>query len=670
MSSRALEVDRSLVAAAVVLTCVLFTPSSLDPVNVVKLTALLLCAIALVVSVTVRAARDRVVHLPVGVAGTLAGLLLIAFVVSAVVAPVTTTAVLGAYGRNSGLLAYVAALVLFVVGLRVFDRPGARVLVGGVVAAGLFTATYGLLQQAGIDRIPWNNPFNPIIASLGNPNFASGYLGIAASVAAGGALWAGWQWGWRIACAVTGALCLTAAVLTVSVQGPIAAVAGGFVVAVAFALERTAPWRGRALTGLGAVAVVGTVVLLLGAVRKVGPLGAQFADRGAQSREFYWGAALSMFSDRPLFGVGLDQYGSFWRAQRSPDSVGFLPGGSFADAAHSVPLQMLAQGGVLLGVVYLLFVGFTGSCLVRGLLRLQGTERMLLAAVGAGWTAYQVQSLVSIDQVPLLVLHFALASAVIAASGQAVLREVRLPGALSPVVVHPNDAGAERRAAEGTPRRRTTTGADAAVIGLAGVLAVLAGYQAVTPLRANSAAKQAAEAISQGDGATALAAYEKAQDLVPGQALYATLAASLLERVSPPQPTLALESYERAVEADPYDVGAVRAAARLAETNGSVDRSRDLWRQAARLEPYNERTLADAASFELRHDGAQAARDLLEPVVAQLPPTAVVLAVLGDARSALGDADGAKDAYDRALGLEPGNPLATAGLSRLAARIG
>ncbi len=58
--------------------------------------------------------------------------------------------------------------------------------------AGLFTATYGLLQKAGIDSIPWNNPFNPIIAALGNPNFASGYLGIAAAAGAGGALWAGW----------------------------------------------------------------------------------------------------------------------------------------------------------------------------------------------------------------------------------------------------------------------------------------------------------------------------------------------------------------------------------------------------------------------------------------------------------------------------------------------
>ena len=456
--------DRLLVAAAVVLTCVLFTRAALDPVNVIKLTALVLVAIVLVSLAAARVVRHRVVHLPVSPAGAAAVALGAAFVLAAVTAPVTSTAILGTYGRNSGLLAYLAALVLFVVGLRVFGGGHARVLVGGVVIAGLFTATYGLLQKAGIDAIPWNNPFNPIIAALGNPNFASGYLGIAASVSAGGALYAGWAWGWRVTCAITSGLCLLTAALSASVQGPIAAAGGLFVVAVAFTLDLRSSSRRPLLAGLGAIAAVGIAVLLVGAVSKAGPAARVFSDVGSEARTYYWGAAAQMFRDNPFLGVGLDQYGNFWRSARSPESVAALGGTQYSDAAHSVPLQMLAQGGLLLGVAYAAFVLVTLIALIRGLLRLRGADRMLLAAVGGGWTAYQVQSAVSIDQVPLVVLHFALAGAVVAAAGASGLRELRLPGALKPVAPHPNDARTKRRvAAAAAPRSRPVTGVDVAV---------------------------------------------------------------------------------------------------------------------------------------------------------------------------------------------------------------
>lgn len=670
MPSRALDVDRYVVAAAVVLTCVLFSPGTLDPVNVVKLTALLLCAVALVVSVAARVVRDRVLHLPVSPAGAVALALGLALVVSTVVAPVTTTAVLGAYGRNSGLLAYLAAIVLFVVGLRVFDRPGARVLVGGVVAAGLFTATYGLLQKAGLDAIAWSNPFNPIIAALGNPNFASGYLGIAASVSAGGALWAGWAVGWRVACAGTGALCLLAALLSSSVQGPIAAAGGLFVVAVAWSMNREGALRSGLLTGLAGLAAAGLVVLGAGLLTRAGPAGPVFSDNGSQARTFYWDAALSMFRDNPALGVGLDQYGSFWRSERSLDSLTFLPGSSYSDAAHSVPLQMLAQGGLVLGLAYAALLLLTAYALVRGLVRLTGADRMLLAAVGAGWVAYQVQSAVSIDQVPLIVVHFALAGAVIATSGTWGLREVRLPGALTPVVA--DDARARRRAPAATPRRRTTGGADLAILSVVGVVALVAAYQSLTPYRANGAAKQAADAVALGDGSTALAAYERARDLVPGQAYYALLEGELLETVQPPEPARAQASYELAVDVDPYEVNAVKAAARLAEANGALARSRELWQRAVELEPLNDQTLFAAATFELRNDGADAARSSLEAASERLPGSAKVWAALGAARVSLGDAAGARAAYETALGLGPAADdaafaTATEGLRALAA---
>jgi putative inorganic carbon (HCO3(-)) transporter len=662
-----LLVDRLLIAAAVVLTCVVFTREALDPVNVIKLTALSVVAVALLAVTAGRIIRQRTVQLPASPAGAAALALGAAFLVAAVSAPVASTAILGAYGRNSGLIAYLAALVLFVVGLRVFGGGHARVLVGGVVFAGLFTAVYGLFQKAGIDAIPWNNPFNPIIAALGNPNFASAYLGIAAAVSAGGALYAGWAGGWRVLSGATLLLCVTAAGLSASAQGPIAAGAGLLVVAFAVALDLTSRRRRAMLAALGGLSVLAAGTLLLGAVAKAGPAARIFTDVGSQARTHYWDAAIQMFRDQPLLGVGLDHYGAFWRSTRSHESVTALGGRDFSDAAHSVPLQMLAQGGLVLGLAYAGFVLVVLVVLVRGLLRLRGAERMLLAAVGGGWTAYQVSSAVSIDQVPLLVLHFALAGAVIATAGAAGLREIRLPGASKPVVPHRNDAPTKRRLAAATrPRVRPLTSADLLALSLIALVASLAAWYAFVPLRANAAAKNGDRLLALGDGTAAFRAYDKATDLLPGQSFYWIKKGQLFQGATPPQLAQAQAAFIEAVDRDPYDVNAVKEAAALAETDGQLERSRALYQRAIELDPLNPDTLVAAASFKLRHSGAEDAWRLLEQAVEDLPKQPNLWATLGDARAVLGDVEGARQAYERALDLDPAQQIAVEGLDKLA----
>src|SRR3954451_505530 len=169
MADALLTVERIAITAAVVLTGTLFLPSLADPVNVVKLTALLLCALAAVAAAAFRVCGERVllVPLPPGVWAPAA--LLLALVATAISAPTTTTAVVGTYGRNSGWLAYAAGLALFFLGARAWDARSVPILLIGATLAGLATASYGLVQYADLDTIKWNNPFNPIIGSLGNP---------------------------------------------------------------------------------------------------------------------------------------------------------------------------------------------------------------------------------------------------------------------------------------------------------------------------------------------------------------------------------------------------------------------------------------------------------------------------------------------------------------------
>ncbi len=654
-ASLPLELDQLAVAAAVSLTGIVFLSSTADPVNIPKLAALLLCALLLPAMSAARAVRARELSLPSG-APALAGLgLAVAFGVSALVAPQSSTALLGATGRNSGLLAYAAALILYLSVLRAFTASATKVLAFALLAAGTFTALYGLLQLLGIDAIAWNNPFNPIIATLGNPDFASAYVGIAVPVAVWAALWTGWAVALRVISGVLAVLFLVIGALSSAIQGPIAAGAGLAVVALALSLDLTVKRRNAALLALGALTGAGLTILIAGAAG-VGPARQFFTGISFDARTWYWGAALKMWHRSPLTGIGLDSYGLYWRRDRplaNPRTVG---GDAYSDSAHSVPLQHLAQGGLLLAAAYLFFLVVVTVALVRGFHRLRGQERLLLAGLGGAWVAYQVQSLVSIDQVPLLVLNFTLGAGVIVASGSARLKVVRLPGAL-PVA----QQGRGRKAS--LPRTRPTTGVDIALLSAIGVATVVAMWLSLTPLRANLAAHRGDVALSTGDGTTAVLDYLRAVDLEPGFGPYRTKVGDTYNRAN--LPDRARQAFIEAFRVDKAEIAAGRTAGRLAETAGDYRQAGVLFAEALSLDPSNSATILDWATFQLRHGSAADAGARLERAVRDLPGDAGLWASLGDARGVLGDVAGARAAYERALAIKPDEPTATVGLQKL-----
>ncbi|MCW2680493.1 MAG: hypothetical protein JWM62_1894, partial [Frankiales bacterium] len=648
--------DRVVLATAIVSTAVLFTAQAADPVNIPKLTALVLCAIAVVGGCAVRAIRTRVLQLPWGLPAVAGLVLLAAFGVAALSAPVFGNAVLGAYGRNSGLLAYSSALVLFLVGLRVLDRPGTRVVLYALILAGWFTAGYGLLQYVGVDSVAWNNPFNPIIASLGNPNFAAAYVAICAPAAAWGALSSRCTLPWRLLSGGIAVLCLLAALLSDAAQGPLAAAPGLAVLALAWLLDREAAVRRVGLAALGLLTALGTALLVAG-LAGAGPAAAVFRDAGSRARGHYWEGALTMWRDHPVLGVGLDAYGGFWRTARSIEGTRALGGDDFSDAAHSVPLHLLATGGLVLALAYLLFVGVVAFALVQGLRQLRGEERLLLGALGGCWAAYQVQSLVSIDQVPLIVTQYVLGAAVVVAAGHSRLREVRLPGALPPPEPPQGGSPRKRRAMSLEPRRRVLTRLDQVALAVVGLVLLGLGWQALVPLRASAAVLDADAALAAQDLRAAQQGYEHAIDLVGSTVYWQRLGALHASAMSH---TLATDAYRGALDADPHDPNAARNAARSAEDAGDLEPARELHARALELDPRGPTTVLAAATFELRHEGAARAEALLEDLLTVLPERADAWAALGDARAALGNSGGAREAYQRALQLQPDEPTATA----------
>ena len=662
MPSLSLAVHRTAVLAAIVLTAVLFDTKAADPVNVIKLTALLLCALVVVLVALVRVVLERVARVPWNAASAAAAAMIAALTVAALHAPNHTVAVLGAPGRNNGWLAYVAGLTLFLVVLRAYNEGRAHWPLLALLATATFTAAYGVLQRADLDPIHWSRDFNPIIGALGNPDFASAYLGIGAPAAAWAALSSRYRTALRIAAGALGVAFLVVAALSQAVQGPLAAGAGLFVVALAVALNLSDSRRRTALLSLGAVAVAGGVLLALG-MAKIGPAAHFFTGISYEARTWYWRAALTMFGRNPLIGVGLDSYNVYWFRDRPIEVPRQLGGAAFTDSAHSVPLQHLAEGGLLLVLAYLAFVVVVAASLVRGLHTRDGEARLVLGGLGGAWAAYQVQSLVSIDHVALLVLNFVLGAATIVAAGDARLREFRLRGAAVERAQQPAGKGRKPARLRQAPRRRALVPLDLALLGAMAVAGGIAAWEAFVPLRASHAAYDGAVARQAGNGSSALAHFSSAQNLVGGYGSYWLTAAETYRAGGRNEDARRL--YLAAFEHDPATIQGLQNAAIISATDGDVESARRLYTQLLRLTPHDASVITGLALLDVRRGKPADALPLLEKAAQDLPGDADLIGLLGEARFAVGDVAGAKAAWERSVKLMPGQPTATAGLEKL-----
>jgi hypothetical protein len=194
------------------------------------------------------------------------------------------------------------------------------------------------------------------------------------------------------------------------VQGKVLFVAGAGIVIFYWIRDRfSSDWFSLAYLG---IAVTGFVIALLGTLQK-GPL--SFVYKTSVSlRGEYWRAGLTMGMDHPLTGVGMDSYGDWYRRARSESAATVLPGPKVTtNAAHNVVIDFFAYGGWPLLLAYLAMLSLAAIAIVRVLLRTKSYNSTFVAMVAA-WTCYQVQSLISINQIGLAIWGWLLTGALIA----------------------------------------------------------------------------------------------------------------------------------------------------------------------------------------------------------------------------------------------------------------
>jgi hypothetical protein len=131
-------------------------------------------------------------------------------------------------------------------------------------------------------------------------------------------------------------------------------------------------------------------------------------------RGAYWNAGIQSGLSHPFTGVGMDSYGDWYRRSRSEYAATVLPGPStVTNSAHNVYLDIFSYGGFPLFISYLGLVVLGGLAIVSHLRRTRVYDPVFVG-LSVAWVGYQLQSVISINQIGLAVWGWVLTGALIA----------------------------------------------------------------------------------------------------------------------------------------------------------------------------------------------------------------------------------------------------------------
>jgi hypothetical protein len=116
----------------------------------------------------------------------------------------------------------------------------------------------------------------------------------------------------------------------------------------------------------------------------------------------YWRAGWKMTVENPIFGVGLDSYGDWYRRTRTLEATVRRGPEITANAAHNVLLDFSSNGGFPLVIIYLALMVLVVISALR-LLKRSNRFDPAVAGLIAVWIAYQAQSIISLNQLGLAV---------------------------------------------------------------------------------------------------------------------------------------------------------------------------------------------------------------------------------------------------------------------------
>ena len=379
-----------------------------DPINLPKMLVLVLfAAIVLGLSIPALLSAYKFSSGDQKIGLGLIGLLAVGLLISTVTTDVKYTAIFGEFHRNNGYLSYSSMIILMAAGSLVFNLKSINRYFTFFGVTGLLVTFYGILQGLGADPVGWKIDYNPFITTLGNPNFTSGFLGLSGIAILYLVLDAK-----VLKYQVVYAVGLLANLYILWRSGSIQGVLGFLIGATVIILVKLCLISKRyGQIGLAGAVLAGAPVAL--AVLNIGPLANNLYQGTLRNRFDYWNASIGMFKDYPIFGVGIDRFGEHYRQYAVQNQV---VQGQMADNAHSIYMQLLATGGLILFIPYMLLILFITFIGLKSLIKFQGKDKFKVGAVFGIWLGTMTINVVTVDNLGVGVWFWITGGALVAIS--------------------------------------------------------------------------------------------------------------------------------------------------------------------------------------------------------------------------------------------------------------
>lgn len=303
----------------------------------------------------------------------------------------------GTWGRSTGLLSYWAFFILLMTAYLLAIKSNVESIRITFERLSYFISAYTLAQAADLDPINWSQKL--MVATLGNINFMSSFLGLASC-----------SMFVRIICekiSVTSkvhfAIFITLNSFLIWISGSIqgiGVVAAGISLTVAFKIRSEFGFR-KSIYWLITVVPAGLTVLL--GTAGVGPL-SKLEQETVVFRLDYWRAGIRMTIENWVNGVGLDSYGDYYEQYRDMDAVFRTGPQRVTNTAHNIFLDVASGSGMVIGLLFLMIFAVTLIKIYRMLKQGQNSSTdIAFASIFAGFIVF---CFVSINQIGVGVWGF------------------------------------------------------------------------------------------------------------------------------------------------------------------------------------------------------------------------------------------------------------------------
>jgi O-antigen ligase len=331
--------------------------------------------------------------------------------ISLIFSPNKKVSLLGENMRRDGFLTYLCFIIFLVAG-SAFIRfvTIKRFYVFGLITS-MVLGIYGVMQWTGNDFVQWSDHGNNVISTLGNSNFAGSMMAIALILMFGGLFFNSYNLVYKSLFLIS-IILLGIAILPTNARQALVILALGIGLVTTIWVSNHKPLLSKIMGGFG---LASGILAILGMLQ-IGPLKDFLYKDSVTVRGFYWRAGIKMFQEHFLFGVGLDNYGSYFKEYRSvqyPLKYGF---NLTSTNAHNVFIQQFATGGIFVGALYLAIVILIAVRGFKALRVVSGEKRLILGTLISAWMAYQAQSIISIDNIGISIWGWILGGAILGLS--------------------------------------------------------------------------------------------------------------------------------------------------------------------------------------------------------------------------------------------------------------